>query len=1187
MTRFSLQVAVVICLSAIQVTAQGSRATLTGHITDSSQGSVPKATVKAENSATNEVHSTITTTGGEYTIPFLAPGTYVLSVEAPGFKKFVRENIRLYVDQTATIDAILEVGAVSEQVTVTSAAPLLDAANPESGTVVDNQKVDEFPLNSRNTYMLGQQAAGLSWNGVGQGLPFDSGNIERWSINGSLIRAADYLLDGAPNNAHAGANYYDYVPMPDSVQEFKMITTPYDAQYGKTGGGVISILTKSGTNTLHGAAYEFMRRNALDANSFQNNAEGQPRSGHRLDQFGFEVDGPVYLPKIYNGKNKTFFMINWEDYLESTPSPLTLSVPEMDMRNGDFSKLTNSNGQLITIYDPSSGAFDRNGNWVRQPFPRNIIPANRINPIAQKILSYYPAPNTTTPGQGYSIDDLFVPGGANPTTQNYYNIGLKIDQNIGDKHHFFFRYGQSRGVTNQIANGIKGPGLDGSYPYAKAGRPFILDWVGTMSPTFVVNATLSASRFTQGASGTPDAGFNITQLGFPQSLASQLPSAWFGNYQLSNYINVGRFNDLNTTNNWGFQTNISKVKGPHTIRAGTDLRWIQWGNESPGTIFQLTSSAAFTQRVYNVPDSTSGNSVVSWLLGTPSGGQAQIQPFTLNLERYFAPWVQDDWKVTNTLTLNLGLRWDFNIPPHERYNRLNRGFDTSTVSPINSLINGTQFPGTPPIVGGLLFAGVGGQPAATSATDFTDVQPRFGFAYQPFQKMVLRGGLGRYYLNQDDADILTNGFSTSNSVISSLDNMMTPLSNVISNPFPTGLQQPPGASLGLATFAGKSFSFTNTKYRMPYVYQFSFGLQYELPKRSMIDVSYVGSRSNNLFVSRPADNYSLAFRQSCDPMEGGNPGYCDAQVPNPFQGLAPFTGTSLYTAPTVTRSQLALPFPQFTGLTEVDENDGKMWYNSLQAKYDMRVTSSLNLLATYTFSKQIQQQGWDDIQRGIMQRSLYVADHPHRITLASVYQLPFGPNRKWLNSSNAFLTRMFGGWEINANLVYESGVPWTLPTNVIYVHNASVPNINWSAPVVRAVQPCVATYNNNGTITMQPYSVADGCTTYDFLIVPEYYPQVAGNDPTTSPGTSPRNAPNIRLQTAPQLDAALDKTVIIKERLRFQFRAEFFNATNTYVYNISQFNNNPNDSSFGTINPATAQNTNNPRYIQLGLKLLW
>src|SRR5574340_33814 len=373
---------VFLCLAfAALACAQEFRATVTGHVTDQSGAAVPNIAIQVKNVDTNEVATTASDSQGNYVVPFLRPGNYSITVEAAGFKRFTRDGMRLQVGQSATIPIALEVGAVTESVTVTAETPLLETAKADRGQVVDSQRVSEFPLNARNPFMLSFLSAGVNYNGnIIYQRPFDNGAIADWNINGGWNRNNEFLLDGAPNNSQAGGNNIALVPPVDSVEEFKIQTNSYDAQYGKTSGGIINVSLKSGTNDLHGTVYEFARRNAWDANSFQNNARGVPKADHFLDQYGGAVGGPIVIPKLYNGKDKSFFFFNYEGYREGTPTPLNISVPAPEFINGDFGNLINNQGRLITIYDPTTGRAV-NGVWTSDPFPGNRLQQGRPNTV--------------------------------------------------------------------------------------------------------------------------------------------------------------------------------------------------------------------------------------------------------------------------------------------------------------------------------------------------------------------------------------------------------------------------------------------------------------------------------------------------------------------------------------------------------------------------------------------------------------------------------------------------------------------------------------------------------------------------------------------------------------------------------------------------------------------------------------
>ena len=675
----------------------------------------------------------------------------------------------------------------------------------------------------------------------------------------------------------------------------------------------------------------------------------------------------------------------------------------------------------------------------------------------------------------------------------------------------------------------------------------------------------------------------MTTLGFPKSLVSQLPGGpYFGNYTFTDYgdTGLGQYPSGDITNSVALQPSITRTWSGHTLKAGADMRWVQFISRNYGNPLQLSADRGWTQQDYAEGDDLSGNSIASFLLGTPSGGGADNMALTTFLYKYYAPWVQDDWRVSKRLTINFGLRWDFNVPANERYNRLNRGFDASVVNPADQMIDRTQFPDLTTLRGSLLFAGVNGQPRTAADTYMRALQPRFGFAYQLSSKLVMRGGWGRYFVNPSNDYLQSNGFSNTTPLVTSLDDGRTPIPNLINNPFPGGLLSPPGSSLGAQTFLGQDFYLVNSHFKLPHVDQFSFGFQYELPRQSMVEVSYSGNRGSNLESNASFNNTDLAFRNKCDLMQGGDPLYCDEQLPNPFFGLAPFAGTSIGSSPTISRDGLALAYPEFGTLSERHRNDGKAWYNSMQLTYEMRAPGGLNIITAYTLSKMVDPSGLNDVLQGTFNQGLYTQDRPHVLTVAAGWELPFGPGKRWLNTSNAFLKRVVGGWEVNSIMLFQSGRPWRLPTtaNVIYVKEAKVKNIDWSADRVYGVTPCVAQWNDDGSITMESFSKNAGCTDYNFLIEPRYAPRF-----------TPASDGRLRLQSQRNADLSLNKVTRITEKTSIQFRAEAFNLTNSYSVYGQNFGNNPRRSSFGTISRAAVgfEQASPPRYIQLGVKFIW
>ncbi|MBI5280461.1 MAG: TonB-dependent receptor [Candidatus Solibacter usitatus] len=1197
MRKRLVSVLVFLCLAAMFAPAQEFRATISGRVLDASGGAVPNAKLQAVNVANNETSNATTDSAGTYTIPFLRPGQYKLTVTAAGFKQYNRENLTLEVGRVLGIDVVLEVGAVTESINVTAESAALETQTASRVATISTTQVAEMPLNSRNPYILGSMMSGVTFRGAAiWQRPFDNGAIAEWSVNGGRQSNNEFLMDGAPNNGQAGGNNIAYVPIVDAVQEFSVQQNSYDAQYGKTGGGVFNVVLKSGTNQFHATGWEFMRRRPLDANTFQSNSTGGKRPDHTLDQYGFQVEGPVYLPKLLkkDGTVKLFYLGSFENYREKWPQFLQNSYPEPEMRTGDFSKLVQGNGQPITIYNPFNATTDANGNPVRTPFAGNMIPASMINPVAKAVTAYMPAPNARTAGVNYSNTNNLNREYA--AKDKFYNLILKFDWNFGDKHRAFFRHASNDRTEDRAVNNIDNkPGTNGQQPFQRINDAYVADWVSTLSPTLILNVRASYNRFIETGRGQANTGFDLTSLGLPSSLVSRLPSpTYFGEWTFDGYSTLGRYQGINITNNYGIMSNVTKILGAHTMKFGGDIRRIHFIQQNSGSILYFRATRNWTQRLFNQGEANAGDSYASFLLGLQNDAAYSNYPlYPFFQQWYFAPYFQDDWKVSRKLTVNVGLRWDYNGAASEKYNRINRGFDSAAASPIVSQIPASMlalYPQISTLKGGFRFAGANGVPRLASNNDLNNWQPRFGAAYQINSKLVMRGGWGIYSMNPNNDYLQTAGFATTTPMVVSNDGNRTPVANVLSNPYPSSVNTPTGSSLGAATFVGRNNNwFNGEKFRTPYVHQFSYGFQYQMSSTSTLDLSYVGSRTIGANDQRNFNIPSLDFRKKCNLQEGGSPVFCDSQVTNPFRSLPAFAGTAFYTANTVSQYQINRPFPQFNGdLLEQGRNTSKIWYNSLQINYNRRMGRNLTLMANYTWSKMLERWGYNDAFANVNQQGLYFNDRAHIFKFNTVYQLPFGQGQKWGNSGNGFASRLISGWQFTTYYNNSSGEPNDLPGNVIMLKDPRTPgggwdgSTDWKAHQVRGWNPCVLRQQNDGSIAPQAYSIAKGCgadpSNYVWL-------QTAGYAPRYTPSRSGQ----IRKHHAFTMDASLNKMTNVTERLRVQFRLEAFNLLNHNFYGRNNgFITNPDDANFGSMFPNQASDQNGyPRQIQIGIKAYW
>jgi hypothetical protein len=1143
--------------------AQEARSTLSGTITDASRSAIVHAQVHITNTETAITQSAVSNEVGQYRLLFVNPGTYRLTVEMPGFRTFVRESILLTLGEAATLDVSMEVGSQSETVTVAAQAPLLDGEKADHGTVIDQKNLAGLPIIARVPNLMAQLVPGVIWTAPNYTslAPFSNGAFSDFSINGSISPSAENQLDGAPNNMiYQAAHSVAYVPPVDAVEEFKVVTGAYDAQYGRNGGGVVSVATKSGTNKFHGTAYDFMKRSFLDSNTFANNAAGGAKNYDKLDEFGGTLGGPVWIPKVYKGTDKTFFFVAYEHYHWNTLARGQVSsVPTAAQRGGNFSQTFNSAGVLNTIYDPATGQ-SVNGTFVRTPFPGNIVPANRLDPVGSKMAGAYPLPNLVLPGPVNWQNNYFSP------LYTYYifpNIVARVDHNFSQKERIYTRYVYNNQLLDDISNNyLSGLGADNRYGN-KVNNAVVLDSVTLFNATTTLDVRASMNRWTQNYSPQVyNASTGAEALGLPASLVSQFeePSR-FPYITAANYQYMGESSSniwYAPSTNWSLAPTLSLVRGRHYIKAGIDMRLMHLANyQSAYAGGTFAFDQTFTRANYLTADSTTGNAIASMLLGAATSGEVDYIARPYYSWRYWAPWVQDDIKLTRRLTVNVGLRWDVLGPLEEKYNRLNYGFFPNQVNPISSEINQTQFPGYK-VYGGIGFTGVGGLPRSAFNTDWNNIQPRVGAAFQLSPTTVLRGGFGASYIPQVSFGD-SYGFSQTTPYVASLNANQTP-AGAVSNPFPSGLLAPVGSSQGLATLLGQSPSFADPSGRIGYVYSYSFGIQKQLGNQIRVEASYVGSRTYDAPVTNTYNALSKQNLALGDVTQGGNPNTLNQQVPNPFAGLLP--GTSLNAA-TVTRQQLLLPFPEFTALSQQNIPSGKVWYNSLQMNLQKRYSNGLSLTSSYTFSKNIQALSYLNAQDPAPARTIVPFDRTHVFVVAPIYELPFGPGRAFLNSTHGLLSRLVGGWQIMGNFTWQSGVPMTVPSGVFVIGNPVLPN------------PTPAHMFNTGLIQ------ANG-TVVDTV---NGLPPAFEIQPAFTLRTASLYFGDLRDRWGPQLDMSMVKRTRIRESLSLELRADALDALNHPLWGGDPVIS-PSSPTFGQLLLNSGQ-TNEPREFQLSARLVF
>jgi hypothetical protein len=660
MSRVSI-VLLLAAFAAMPAFSQESRAIIGGTVTDPQGAMVPGATVQVKNVATNVVTNATTSDRGVYQAPALNPGMYSVTANASGFKILVRKNIELRVGDHIELDLRLELGQASESVEVTAEAPMLETATATSGTVIDKSSVAALPMLGRNPFSLMQYAGGEIHTAVlaasGAERPFDNGGMDTYSINGGQRMTNEFLLDGSPNTTTEGSSPTNlgFVPPPDAVGEFKMQSNLYDAEYGRTGGGVINVSLKSGTNDYHGAAYWYLRNDKLNANSVQSNAAGIPLSAFRWAQPGAQFQGPVVLPHLYNGKNKSFFMYSIELVRSSVPRPSSLVVPTALERQGDFSQ-TLYNGKPITLYDPLTTIQVSAGVYQRTPFTGSQLPSSRINPVASKLLTYYPMPNGVA---ARGLTNLTV--APNATTDAYNAHTFRFDQVVTTNNRFFFSF--DRGNRNELGGlgggrqafiAIGHPEAANTYNHWRVNHGAVLNWTSLLSPTWVSTTRASFQRH-QFAIVDMGFGYDPSPVGWPAALVSQLQSPSFPAVAISSYTQLGRSGStLNFSNTYAVGETLSKVLKDHSLKLGGEMRAMRTNVTAPTGMGSLAATQSFTQANPLTGDAASGDAVASLLLGYLSSGTNSYNNKPAWGNHYYVFFVQDDWRISRKLTLNFG-----------------------------------------------------------------------------------------------------------------------------------------------------------------------------------------------------------------------------------------------------------------------------------------------------------------------------------------------------------------------------------------------------------------------------------------------------------------------------------------------------------------------------------------------------
>jgi Carboxypeptidase regulatory-like domain/TonB dependent receptor len=1198
------------------VIAQSTNASLTGRITDSSKAVAPDAKVVAINTGTRVRYETVTNETGSYYVTNLPPGTYRIEIEKLGFKAVLKSDVILHVQDALEINFEMVLGSASESVTVRGGAPLLDTESSTMGTVVEQRKANELPLNGRNVFNLIELAASVVPQGSSTGTPvgvnpFGWGNYQ---VDGSFGNESAEYLDGQPLNI-GYINLPVLIPTQDSIQEFKVQTSNLGPEWGKFSGGVTNLSTKTGTSTIHGEAYEYLRNKIFNANDFFLNSVGQPRPPWVQNQFGANVGGPLNIPHLH-GRNKTFWFVSAEGFRLRTGAPFTTTVPDANEKAGIFSEIcksgftagvcndrgVNASGKPVVIdqiYDPCGGIVNSQGTCpgstaTPTPFLNNIIPQNRINLTSQKLLNLWPAAtNPATNTNNFTT--------AAPTGGDHNQVVARLDHNITNKQRLFLRFNYWRVQDlpiDPLSSGLCADRCAEDYhSYAMASG-----YTYGVTPTTVFGFNASISRFTYNRS-PKNAGFDLTTIGWPASYNGVIPSEMrtpptpcVANFADNIMCTQGQSYIQDRDTQFYLSPSISMLRGHHQIHIGVQLEvgrddYAQSNIASGAFDFCVAGQACFTA-LPGVPGT--GFSFADFLLGYADNfnnfenhffAQAVVPAFTAGQQIYQAFYFENSWHATRKLTLNLGLRYDLQGPWSERFNRLSY-FDPTATSYLNQFLP----KGTPTIKGDVFLV----KPTNRNNVplEHTDFAPRLGLAYNITPNTVIRSGYGIFWIpnyvsfSLNPLNDMVNAAATT--YTGTLDG--THPVNTIALPFPGGISAPPGRSLGVQgtqqflTQVVQSITEVNPgNHPEGYVQQWNFDVQRDFPAGFFVSAAYVGSKGTHLA------QYSQQINQISDALLAQAASQVDPSLPNPRQSVTlvqstpnPFfiNGQALaLTGPTTTIGQLQRPYPQYASVQLAGQGSYDSIYHSFQLTVQRRFADAGSLSVAYTNAKLISDTdtltAWLEPGLGAIQdsnnlrgeRSLSSQDVPQRLVISYVLDLPFGKGRKYLSGAEGMLDKIVGGWGIDGVTIFQRGFPLVFANGQV---NGTTLFGGGSRPDIIAGCDANSPINRASPLE-QWFNTACFAAPGDFQF-----------------GNEPRVDPRLRSQGIDNFDFAVFKRTRFasSERFGVEFRTEFFN-----LFNRTQFA--PpntvccaaNNQNFGVVTSA-APGTN-PRLVQFGLKMFF
>ena len=1126
------RIALICALATTAMWGQSTQGTFTGTVTDPQGAGAPNVTVIVTNTGTSLTYKGVSSEDGTYTIPAVPAGPYELTATAAGFKAVKQTSLTLEVSQRLKVDIHLEIGAVSESVNVTAEIPRVQTEDSALGTVVETRRIEDLPLNGRHVFNLVKIVAGVQprSNSTDGFAEVSNQTFSQIRINGGPAYGNQFFLDGAVNSAPVH-NEIAVVPMADAVQEFRVETNALKAEYGQTSGGVVNVATKSGTNEFHGTLYEFLRNDALDArNAFS--TQPDPRTGRikqvlRYNQYGGTAGGPVIIPKLYNGKNRTFFFVGYEQWKwRATGSPRLGTVATQQQRDGDFSNTRDGKGVLVPLFDPSTTRANATGTgFVRDVLPGNMVAKSRMDPLALKVLPYMPLPNATATDMFTNANNFVA---LVPSKLDQGTTTMRADHRINDSSNLFFRYTVTRNTREDAGWGL-GPADSAARNDQRDNHSAVASYSRMIGPTMLNDLRVSVARqWLPFQHPSFDQGWPA-KLGYP----SIIPQDQFPPVVIASMLAIGSSSfsaGLRAQQYVQIVDGLNITRGKHTLKTGFDLRWSRLSfvnRANPSGVFN------FNADLTGNPASPAGTGfgMATFLMGEVSGGQIGYRPFFQYRSLPLGLYLQDDWKIRRNLTLNLGVRYDVSFGPSEIHDRFSN-FDPFVMN------SQTNRPGV------LNYAGINGVPNTFVNLDKNNFGPRIGFAWDPKNdgKMAVRGGYGLIYTTSDQGNTVGDN---SNAFGYSIDTPFSQPAGVPGRAFlfsqgPSSILQPLGSAGGPSAFRGQNVRYQDRNAPVPYLQQWNVAIQRSLWQGWVVSAVYAGSKGTKLY----GGNYNL---NQLDPKyfasEGAN---LQKLVDNPFYGQIT---TGALSSKQVQAQVLLKPFPDYQTVQTFANNNASTIYHSLQVFAEKRFSAGISALVSYTKSKLIggtpsvggggEGANLADFRIGAYNRSIDRAIDPddisQRLVASSVWEMPFGRGRTFGKTMPKLADAFLGGWQLNGIGTFQSGLPLS----------------------VRGT--------NNFTGISYPDVVGEPTLPSDQRSANGWFDTTVFRNPANwTIGNAPRTLPRTRGPGLVDVSFSIFKNFRIAERFKLETRWEMFNALNTVNLNNPNTSFSPNTAGVNT-----------------------